>query len=307
MTTLSRIHETHSDQDFDDVQVAPTHQTPTLNPINENLVSNTSGYTKWLVILGVLSVLGFGVMDLVLYAQAHFDSHPVMTSSLIIITLAFFLLLAMMIQREIRAYQRLKIVESQQQALDSALQHQDKAALIALLKIRTPQYSMGLAAQLHKRFWHTVQAHHSSDDIWQLYQQIVLTPLKEKAEAQIAQATMQSSAISLLSPNDLIHTSVLLWRSMKLVKDLALIYGIRPGVYGNVHLLKLSLQHALIQQGSDLLLEASLKQLSEHLLAKIAEKGAQAATTGFLVRRLGMATIDMLSVKYHVSHLESRR
>lgn len=39
-----------------------------------------------------------------------------------------------------------------------------------------------------------------------------------------------------------------------------------------------------------------LKQLSEHLLAKINEKGAQAATTGFLARRLGMATLSLLTI-----------
>ncbi len=297
MTTISRIHETVSHQDFDDIQVAQTQTTPALNLTVESEDSNQTSYTQWLVVLGIVSVLGFGVMDLVFYVEAHFDQHPITTSLLFLIILAFVALLGLLVKREINSYQQLTQVENQQAQLNHIMDQQDRASLVRLLQVRTPKHHAGLAAQLHKHFWHTLQDHHSVDDVWQLYQQMVLTPLQEKAEAQITQATLQGSAISLLSPNDLIHTSVLLWRSMKLVKELTQLYGIRSGFYGNLHLLKLSLMHAVVQQGADMLVEASLKQLSEQLLTLVAEKGAQAATTGFLVRRIGMATLNLLTIQ----------
>jgi putative membrane protein len=254
--------------------------------------------------LGTASLLGFGLMDLIGFYEQNFSDHPIMTVGVLLITLAFFSFLMLFIRLEMRHYHQLRIVEQQNSQLALILSNDSKSDLIDLLKQRTPAQATGLAAQLHKRFWHSLQNHHTKADVWQLYQTLVLTPLNEQARTHIKQATLQGSGISLLSPNDLIHTSILLWRSMKLVKDLAMIYGIRAGVYGNWHLLKLSLQHALIQQGSDLVLEASLKQLSEHLLAKVAEKGAQAATTGFLVRRLGLATMHLLTINNTNDRLE---
>lgn len=297
MTNQSRIHETTSRQDFDEVMPTPSSTESKQTIPTDELTPVSSGYGKWLLILGMLSVLGFAVMDLVFYVEAHFEQHPVMTSTLVLVTIAFFTLLALWVKREINSYQRLNQVENQQSQLNHIIAQQDRVALVELLKARSPKDHAGLAAQMHKRFWHTVQDHHTVHDLWQLYQQMVLNPLREKAERQITQATLQGSAISLLSPNDLIHTSVLLWRSMKLVNDLAQLYGIRPGFYGNLHLLKLSLMHAVVQQGADMLVEASLKQLSEQLLTLVAEKGAQAATTGFLVRRLGMATLNLLTIQ----------
>ena len=299
MTTQARIHEQTITQDFDQIE-APQQQRLSDNTDKTNLVnsvaSSPSGYTKPLLWLGAGSLLGFALMDLIDFYEQHIADHPIMTMGILLLTLAFFALLWMLVRQEMRHYQQLQAVEDQQANVQSALANDDKDALIALLNQRTPTQVTGLSAQLHKRFWHSLQAHHTTADVWQLYQLLVLTTLNEQAQAHIQQATLQGSAISLLSPNDLIHSSILLWRSMKLVKDISLIYGIRAGFYGNLHLLKLSLKHALIQQGSDLLLEASLKQLSEHLLAKVAEKGAQAATTGFLLRRLGLATVALLSI-----------
>lgn len=294
MQTHARTQEHRSPIDFDEVVVADEILKESL-PVQTTLARRSS--LRWLWGLGLASLLGFVLMDVQLFIEQYAQQHPIWTGLLTLSTVGFLLVLLWVIYQERRCYLSLHRVETQTSLIAQALQQDDRTALIAYLRQRTPSQHSALAWQLHQQFWLSVQAHHSSSDLWQMYRQMVLNPLEARAQVLIQQATLQGAAISLLSPNALIHSGILLWRSMKLVRDIASVYGFALGMYGNGHLLRLSIQHAVIQQGADFVLEAGWQQLSEQLLTKLAEKGAQAATTGFLLRRLGLATINLLTIR----------
>jgi putative membrane protein len=107
---------------------------------------------------------------------------------------------------------------------------------------------------------------------------------------------LQGAGLSLISPNSSVHTLILLWRSAKLVREIAQCYGVRPRFFATLTLLKIALENAVLQQGSDLLIDAGMNKLSEGVLSLLAEKGAEATVTSLLIRRLAKATIEVLDV-----------
>lgn len=151
-----------------------------------------------------------------------------------------------------------------------------------------------------------MQAHHTGFERLELYQRMVSLPLKQASEALIQPAMLQGAGISLLSPNNLIHSLILLWRSAKLVRDIAQVYGIRPGFFGSIKLLKIAIENMVIQQGVDLLVDAGMQKVSQGVLSKVVEKGSEATTTGLLLRRLGKAMINQLDLQERVKQISGK-
>lgn len=152
MTSQSRIHETRSRQDFDEEIPTPSSTESKQTIPTDELTPVSSGYGKWLLILGMLSLLGFALMDLVFYVEAHFEQHPITTWLLLLSTLAFVALLGLLVKRVINSYQQLTQVENQQAQFNHIMDQQDRASLVRLLQVRTAKHHAGLAAQLHKHF-----------------------------------------------------------------------------------------------------------------------------------------------------------
>lgn len=289
------------DDDFDHL---PSYQ-PIVQPIvTETPRAETAWYKRainWLLITGISSLLlGLVVTSIESWLNS-LGQLPLLASALFVTNMLFVGLLLWFIGREALTYLRVNRVINEAQELNSLLTQGDKTAVTHWLKQLTQHHQHSETAQkYHQAFWQTVQAHHTGFERLDLYQRMVSQPLKQAAEALIQPAMLQGAGISLLSPNNLIHSLILLWRSAKLVRDIAGVYGIRPGFFGSLKLLKVAIENMVIQQGVDLLVDAGMQKVSQGVLGKVVEKGSEATTTGLLLRRLGKAMIRQLDL--HDSH-----
>lgn len=294
--------ETTLDADFD---ALTPYQTASSSQ-DETLVTATPRrpwYLRagsWLIISAVTSLLlGSIVISIQSYlnnlAQLSWLSTLLLTSNLLFIALLSWLILS-----ELNAYRRIQQLVSHPQALMKQIAQGDKQSLIMLLTQLTKIQSHSiLARQCYQRFWQTLQAHHSTQEIQLIYQNAVTEPLKTEAERLVQPAMLQAAGISLLSPNNLVHSLILFWRSIKLIRDIAAVYGIRPGVFGSFTLLRVAVENMIIQQGMDIVIDAGVNRLSHSLLSKVVEKGSEATTTSLLLRRLAKTLIQQLNVFSH--------
>lgn len=294
----------------DDFDHLPSYQTVVHPSVAELPRSQTPWYKQainWLFITGVSSLLlGLVVTSIESWLNS-LGQLPLLASALFATNMLFVGLLLWFIGRETLAYRRINQVIHEAQVLNQLRVQGDKTAVTQWLEQLTQQHRHSeQARQLHQAFWQTVQAHHNGFERLELYQRMVSQPLKQAAEALIKPAMLQGAGISLLSPNNLIHSLILLWRSAKLVRDMAQVYGIRSGFFGNIKLLKIAIENMVIQQGVDLVVDVGIKTVSQGVFSKVAEKGSEATTTGLLLRRLGKAMIRQLDLNERVKQTSGK-
>lgn len=284
--------------DFDDIpQPKPPAEVTINHDVEPDSEDNQSRLWLWLIITGLASLLGVSGLQLGLFFVDSFKATPVLTVTLAIVTLVFFVLLSYLLGREVFAYRRIGVIEQLPQQAAAVLADSDTAAVNELVKrLHSLQTKGTFAHACYQRYEATVQAHHTGQERLSIYRDKVATPLRERAKKLVQKASLQAGGISLISPNSFIHTGILLWRSAKLVHDIARLYGIRTGFSGNIKLLKMSLAHAIAQQTLDQLADLALEHATSGISAQLGSKAIEGTATALLVRRLGNATIDELDV-----------
>lgn len=303
----AQIQDEVVNQSFDEIPPYQLHvndaYTESLPPQDEQARPWYFSTSWWLLISGTSSLLLSTLYSWITSYLTSIETHPIAASLLISMQAIFILLIIWLILRESFAYQRIAHLPNMTESVRHAVEDNQKAVLLKLLQQRSQAQSNSPAARrYHQQFWQSIQPHHHAGDIFAIYQNKVIEPLTKLAESRLQPAIAQAAGMSLLSPNNTIHTAILLWRSLVLVREIARVYGVRPGFFGSVKLFKLSLENMIIQQGMDVLIDAGVNRLSHGLLSKVVEKGAEATTTGLLMRRLGKAVIDLMDISQEHYH-----
>ena len=252
----------------------------------------------WFLFFGALSFLLFNGYALATTVLEAYDSNPILASVMAISSLGFIGLLAYGIGREVLGFVSLKKLGDTLD-LNYLRDHDTRELTIKSLERRAhSQRKSEMASSFNKRFFASVQAHHTNEDLLDMYISNVEQPLLTRAESIIKQEGVRSGGITFISPNELIQTLALLWTNLRVMRLISQLYGIRPGAVGNIKLLGMMWQNVLLQNATDIVAEQLVKDISNKFLGTIAEKTGIAATSGALTVRLGYQLIKQVSLIY---------
>jgi putative membrane protein len=191
---------------------------------------------------------------------------------------------------ELRGLWRLRSAERLRRLIPSALGGELKREIDAAAVILARDPALGEAVASYRA---TLEAHHTAHDALDLFARFVLSPADRLAQAAIRRAAAQAFAINAISPTVLLDTLLFGGRAMRLIREIAEIYGQRPGLAGTVHLLRRLASGAGLVGAADLVGGVVVQQLGGAVLERLSAGAAESAYAAQKMARLGLVAMAM--------------
>ncbi len=137
------------------------------------------------------------------------------------------------------------------------------------------------------------ESHHSSSEQLQLYSRLVLSEQDRQARASVMRWSGEAAVLVTISPLASVDMLLILWRSLKMIDEVAACYGIRLGYWSRIRLLRMIGQHMLYAGAAELITDVGLDWLGAELSARLSARLAQGVGAGLLTVRLGLQTMQV--------------
>lgn len=122
----------------------------------------------------------------------------------------------------------------------------------------------------------------------------LMSPLDRDARALVSAAAQRVSVVTAVSPRAVFDILFVAYAAIRMIRELARLYGARPGALGMLRLMRHALAHLAVTGGiaaGDSLIQ---QMLGHGIAAKLSARLGEGMLNGLMTARLGLAAIDVI-------------
>lgn len=207
------------------------------------------------------------------------------------ISLALFLVI-LSVFRELTSVWKLKNTYESRQSYSKIIQsgnNQDAVGLCRKITTNEPASKKRLEAFLKK-----VKPNFSVEECFDIYEREVLGPLDKKAQEIVVKRSRETAVVVALSPIAWLDMTFSLARSLRMVREIAEVYGFHCGLWGRFELYRKIIRNVVFIGIADLTTDAITDAVGAKTFAKFSAAVGQGLAAGIYSTRLGYMTIKAI-------------
>ena len=231
--------------------------------------------------------------DVALLIQALMAVQPLLGWAAAGLAAALVLGLGLLLGREVATLRRLRSIEDVRRLAERAAGSADRAAVDQSLAALDRLY-----ARRRDLAWATARYRERRDEAVDPADRLIafeaelMRPLDRQAVQAIARTAQMTAVFTAISPFTAVDILVTAWRNFALVRQLATLYGGRPGLAGTTTLVRRIFVHMALTGGMDAGDGLAAEMLGGGMAAKVSARLGQGLVNGLLTARVGIAAID---------------
>ncbi|MBP3747977.1 MAG: DUF697 domain-containing protein [Ruminobacter sp.] len=148
-----------------------------------------------------------------------------------------------------------------------------------------------LGGKSWENFSKRLQPHFTPADVFQLYEYQVLRDMDERAKKVIVKRSRENGVIVALSPVAWLDMFLTLARSLRMIREISEIYGLRAGVWGRMQLYRRVARNLILIGMTDLATDAAVDVIGAGVAGKLSASLGQGVAAGIYSTRLGYMTV----------------
>ena len=244
-----------------------------------------------LVALGGLVSLGVGLSIERLIADLFSAAPWLGAVALVLLGVAALGLLGLVV-RELSGIWRERQIERLRARAVEALGSRDHSAAQTVVRDLSALYAGRAALAAGRTRLDTLgDAILDVDDRLGLAEHELLAPLDRQARQAVATAAKQVSGVTALSPRAIVDVAFVIFAAVRLLRQIATIYGGRPGFLGFLRLARSALAHRTVTGGMAVGESMIQQALGLGLAAKVSAKLGEGVLNGLMTARFGLAAM----------------
>lgn len=287
--------------DFDEIYKVKPAKTNLFEVDSRKLT--TLKWTLWglFLVVGFFLLLSFSVFDLWVTTKTIYQESKVYGWTVGGGSILFVLILFSLIYSEVRSYISIAKFDENREDFQSVIDRGVKKDLIKFIHGRALQQKQHpFSKECNALFFNSIKDHHSFEEVLNIYDTLVVSEIEKEAQSIVKKSAFQSIGATLVMPNKIFETLTVLWINAQLLRTVAKLYGLRPGFFGSLRLIKIVTENVLINHVSEEILnktgEALLKEYAGSLLGTLSKRILMAGLSGALTSRLGNNLVSMCKI-----------
>ncbi len=134
---------------------------------------------------------------------------------------------------------------------------------------------------------------HNDEETLAIIERTVFLPVDEQAYALVVRAARTCALATALSPAAILDLAIVLWRNLRLTREIATLYGCGPGPVGAFRLLRRMVINLAVAGATESTQHAITDVLGGSLAAAVSARLGQGILNGLLTARIGLTAMRL--------------
>lgn len=276
-------------------QYSEHYASASVQPVN---VPNnyTLQQSPWIWLLGSVGLLfvTLSVLDTFNFIADQFEASFVMGGFFLMVISTLLWALTILTWRSYQGVLAIRnIAHLQQQGAQLMTQDSHGDAMYYMRKVAGLYHQRPELKARLERFYGSVNDCHTDREVCSLFSQYVLKDIDQQAYRIVAQRSKETAFMVMLSQVALLDTLLTLWRNIRMIRDIASLYGARPSFLGSASLISAVVQNLLYADVSEMLADTMAETLGNSFLSVMSAQAAQGVGSGILTARVGVKAMQV--------------